>query len=201
MAARMTNREWAITVAIAMLPALPHAAPQAPAASWLDTSVSTNWNAPGSSVPTAPRMGEAAAAILKRCQMPERRSTIAEQAVGSAGWTPFLIFDRELVNGDIEIIGGLAGADGMCRPMAFNGFVFVGGRFAGTLAPGPMDSRTDGTLGAVRILDANTVTAEFSRYTDRDALCCPSSRVSVTYRIDRSAKGPLVAPTSSRAIR
>ena len=168
--------------------------------SWLDKPAS-GWNVLSAQIPTAPTSTEAGAAILKRCQMDDRRGTAGEKTIAAAGWTPFLVFDRELVNNDLEIIGGLSGADGMCRPMRFNVFVFVGGRYAGTLAPASMDSRVDGTIGAVRILDPNTVSAEFSRYTDKDALCCPSARLSVTYRVDRTAKGPLVTPTAMREIR
>ena len=174
--------------------------PHAQAPSWLDKPA-LGWNVSAAQIPRAPNSTEAGAAILKRCQMDDRRGTAGERAIAAAGWTPFLVFDRELVNGDLEIIGGLAGADGMCRPMGFNVFVFVGGRYAGTLSPAPMDSRTDGTVGAVRILDPNTISGEFSRYTDKDALCCPSSRVSVTYRIDRTPRGPTVTATATREIR
>ncbi len=37
--------------------------------------------------------------------------------------------------GDGEVVLGRSGVDGMCRPLGYQGFVFVGGRFAGTLAP------------------------------------------------------------------
>jgi hypothetical protein len=173
---------------------------QAPAPSWLDKPL-TGWNVPASSLPAAPKVDTAARSNFARCQISERRGTGAERAVADAGWMPFLVFDRELVSGDIEIVGGMASADGMCRPLAFNVFVFVGGRFAGTLSPGPMDSRTDGVVGAVRILDTNTMSAEFSRYLAQDALCCPSLRVSVRYRVERGAKGPVVAAAEIRAIR
>jgi hypothetical protein len=196
----MPTHRQAIGLVLAILSSAWSAHAQMTSASWLDRGDAA-WNVRGAAVPSAPRATEAAAAILKRCQMPDRRGTAAERAIASAGWTPFLVFDRELAADDIEIIGGLAGADGMCRPLAFNVFVFVGGRFAGTLAPAPMNSRTDGAIGAVRILDGNSISAEFSRYTDRDALCCPSSRVSVAYRVERAATGPLATPMGARSIR
>ena len=78
--------------------------------------------------------------------------------------------------------------------------MFVGGTFAGVLSPTPMTSRLDGSSGAVRLPLPN-ITAEFARYTSADPLCCPSSRVTVRYRIDRSAAGPVVAPVEIRTSR
>ena len=108
---------------------------------------------------------------------------------------PFLHFDQELKQGDVTILDGMAGADGMCRPLDFHVFVFVAGRFAGTLSPAPMSSRLDGAASVVRLRQADTITAEFQRYTSTDALCCPSSRVTVTYTVDRSGKAPVVKAT------
>ncbi len=88
----------------------------------------------------------------------------------------------------------------MCRPVTYNLFVFVGGRFAGSLSPTPMSSRLDGSSSVVR-LPLPTITAEFARYTSSDTPCCPSSRVTVRYRIDRSDSGPLVVPTEIRTTR
>ena len=88
----------------------------------------------------------------------------------------------------------------MCRPVTYNLFVFVGGRFAGVLSPTSMASRLDSSSGVVR-LPLPAITAEFARYTGTDALCCPSSRVTVRYRIDRTAAGPVVAPVEVRTTR
>jgi hypothetical protein len=111
------------------------------------------------------------------------------------------MFDRQLVQRDVELIGGLAGVDGMCRPSAFNIFVFVGGTFAGTLSPADMYSRTDGSIGgAIRLAD-DDIAAEFARYADTDALCCPSGRVTVRYRIDRKVSPPVVVPVNARVTR
>ncbi len=92
-------------------------------------------------------------------------------------------------------------ADGMCRPATFHVFVFVGGRFAGTLSPEPMTSRLDGSIGAVRIISADLITAEFARYRAQDPLCCPSSRVSVRFRIDRTGPDAVVTPVEMRTTR
>ena len=45
------------------------------------------------------------------------------------------------------------------------------------------------------------ITAEFSRFASTDPLCCPSSRVTVRYRIDRTAAGPVVVPVEVRNTR
>ena len=96
----------------------------------------------------------------------------------------------------------MTGGDGMCRPTGYNIFVFVGGRFAGTLSPAAMNSRDDASSGAVRILGADSLSAEFARYAaQKDALCCPSSRVTVRYRIDRAGAGPVVVPVEVRVTR
>ena len=90
----------------------------------------------------------------------------------------------------------------MCRPADFNVFVFVNGRLAGTLSPDAMVSRTDGSIGGgVRLGPDDTIVADFSRFAREDPLCCPSRRVTVAYRIDRSAKPPVVVPVSVRATR
>jgi len=35
---------------------------------------------------------------------------------------------------------------------------------------------------------------EFARYTEKDPLCCPSSRSTVRFRIDRTNAGAVVVP-------
>jgi hypothetical protein len=179
--------------------ALQAGAVQAPSSSWLDRALA-NWNRAGQSVTTAPPSSESSAAIVSRCKLTPPASTRAEQAVQAAGWIPFWNFDQQLVRDDVEIVGGMSAADGMCRPMSYNLFVFVSGRFAGTLSPAPMNSRSDSSSGVVRV-QPPTVTADFSRYTSTDPLCCPSSRVTLRYRVDRSAEGPLVVPVEIRTTR
>jgi hypothetical protein len=106
-----------------------------------------------------------------------------------------------LLQDDVEVIDGMTDADGMCRPVSFNVFVFVGGRFAGTLSPEPMTSRLDGSIGAVRIVSASEITAEFARYRAQDPLCRPSSRVTVRFRIDRTGPDVVVTPVDVRTTR
>ena len=176
-------------------------AAQPPEQIWLDRPLS-NWNTPGRAIPRAMPNGEAILEITKRCAyLPQLRNTPGEQALAEAGWLPFHMFDRQIVQRDVEIVGGMAGADGMCGPDDFNIFVFVSGRFAGTLSPAEMASRRDGSVGgAIRLADADTIAAEFARYAEGDSLCCPSTRVTVRYRIDRRAT-PVVVPVSVQPTR
>jgi len=169
---------------------------QTPPASWLDRPL-VNWNKAGNRLPLPPSSAatdESRESIVNRCRLTPPRSTVAEKAVDAAGWIPFWNFDQQLVRDDVEIVGGMRMADGMCRPASYNIFVFVGGRFAGTLSPGLMTSRVDSSSGVVR-MQPPAVTAEFARYTTTDPLCCPSSHVRVNYRIDRSPAGPVVVPS------
>lgn len=175
---------------------------QTPAPAWLDRPLS-NWNVPGRTMPAAVPNGETIAEITKRCPfLPMMRNTPGERAVADAGWLPFHMFDRQIIQRDVEIVGGLAGADGMCRPVPFNVFVFVSGQLAGTLSPVEMASRGDGSIGgAIRLADPGTIAAEFARYAEPDPLCCPSGRITVRYRIDRSATPPVVVPVAVRPTR
>ena len=117
--------------------------------------------------------GEKIAEVAKRCKLSIRRDTPAQRALAEAGWLPYLHVDREIVQRDVEIVGGMTEADGMCRPMDYNIFVFVGGRLAGTLSPLLMTSRTDGAIGAVRLAPDDTIAAEFARYADRRRALLP----------------------------
>lgn len=167
---------------------------------WLDRPL-TNWNRPGAPLPRAPQ-GPSPADLLKRCPATGAPlASAAAQQLSGAGWIAFLPLDREFVQDDVEILGGMADADGMCRPLNYQLFVFVGGAFAGTLSPQPMNSRADLSSGALRLLAGGIVSAEFLRFTSSDALCCPSAHVSVRYRIDRQSPAPLVVPTEVRTTR
>lgn len=175
---------------------------KAPPDSWLSRQPLKGWNAPGALIPEPPSgQNEDRASLLQRCKLAVSRGTPAESAIADGGWIPFRLFDREIVGDEVEILGGMAGADGMCRPAPYNAFVFVEGRFAGTLSPSPMTSRQDASMGAVRLLEAGLVSAEFVRYTEDDPLCCPSSRVTVRYRIDRSGSRAVVVPIDVRQTR
>jgi TM2 domain-containing membrane protein YozV len=192
------NRMVLPMIVLTMAAGLAAAGDQAvPAASWLDRSLA-GWNKAGAAPARAPAAGESREAVMKRCQIAALRSTEAERSLSDAGWIPFLNFDQKLMRDDVEIVGGMSEADGMCRPGGYNLFVFVSGNFAGTLSPALMNSRADGSSGAVRIVSKDEITVDFARFTPADALCCPSSRATIVYRIDRSAPQPVVVPVEAR---
>jgi hypothetical protein len=179
---------WAALAPIASgVPPVAHAQ-----ATWLDQAVPTSWNTVGMAIPAAPTD----ALLDPACGRDERPAETAEDlAVAAKGWRLF----REYRSGwALTTITGLAGYDGMCRPLGFQVFVFLGGRFAGTLAPEPMNSRADGSLTQYTFLSPapgeNTLGATFNRYADADPLCCPSSQTTVTYLMERGAAGPVLRP-------
>lgn len=173
------------------LSAAPPAQAQAAPTSWLDRSKPVNWNKPGMAVPGAPA-GQGLETNLGRCGETLRPATAPEdQALTRAGWRLFGPYQRF---GNTVLVQGLAGFDGMCRPMRYQGFVFVNGQFAGTLAPQPMDARTDGSSQPVTLFRPSQINASFSRYTASDALCCPSSTSFVTYELQRQGDRPLLVP-------
>jgi hypothetical protein len=55
-----------------------------------------------------------------------------------------------------------------------------------------MYPRTDGTLTDAWIGAAERLYAVFARYAPDDPLCCPSGETPVTYRVERTAAGPVV---------
>ncbi|MGE3511768.1 MAG: LppP/LprE family lipoprotein [Vicinamibacterales bacterium] len=167
-------------------------------ASWLDRPL-RSWNR-GGAVDRARVIDEERSALADRCHQPVLQASPAERALTEAGWLAFHVGGGPLVSGDLEIVGGMTAADGMCRPLQYNLFVFVGGRFAGTLSPVLMDARADGASGAVRIA-GGAIRVDFSRYRGDDPLCCPSAHVEVRYRVDRTAGAAVVVPVELRATR
>jgi hypothetical protein len=99
----------------------------------------------------------------------------------------------------ILVIQGAAGYDGMCRPRAYQDFVFLHGVFAGTLSPSTMDARGDGALNRVTLQDDRRLVAEYARYTAADALCCPSRTTNVVFEIgsDQAVVRPVSLSNSS----
>jgi len=81
------------------------------------------------------------------CKAHERPvSSDEERAVADAGWIVFASFHGG--NG-VTAVGGALSEDGMCRPDPYQHFIFVRGKFAGTLAPRVMRARSDGSLNKV----------------------------------------------------
>lgn len=150
--------------------------------SWLDRPL-RNWNTGEGVVPNAP---QTLAPIDARCRDQIRTpESLADRAVTRAGWS---LFGASQTYSPVTVVMGFASVDGMCRPNQYNAFVFVNNRFAGTLAPEPVASRTDGSFGKIQLF-RNTLTAEFARYTANDPLCCPSQTSLVSYSITTGARG------------
>jgi len=159
---------------------------------WLDQPLA-RWNEPGASLPKAPEP-KGDPPTDPRCAGPLRQpETPPERAVAATGWS---LFSKARISGATIVLLAEASVDGMCRPWDYQGFVFVSGRYAGTLSPALMDSRADGALSEVRLLSPTEVEVIFLRYVDADPLCCPSRLSTVRYRIERRPKGPVVVPRS-----
>jgi hypothetical protein len=166
---------------------------------WLDRPL-TAWNKPGAAVVPPAQRPSQAPALIKRCSLASPTPSAGVSAVAAAGWIPFLHQDRALAREGIDVIGGLTDASTACAPAGFNLFVFVNGKFAGTLSPVPMTASRDGVAGAVRLVSADSLTTEFARFAPGDLECCPTTRVRVTYRIDRGEQ-PTVVATGVQVLR
>lgn len=185
---------WVLALGAGMLLAFAGTGWASAQAAWLDASPQP-WNRGGAAVPAAPR-DVVIPLNIERCQGRERQpQTPEEQRVVEAGWrlTDYWPLQRQ---GDVVALLALAGYDGMCRPWGYNGFVFVRGRFAGTVAPLPMNSRTDGALDhGPTLLPDGRLEAIFRRYAPTDPYCCPSRPSSrVGYRIAGASDSPTVVP-------
>ena len=149
----------------------------------------TSWNTPGMAIPTAPTVD---GNPDPRCAERERPAeTTEDDALIAVGWRLFLPYQR---GWGVTLVSGLAGYDGMCRPLGYQSFVFVDGVFAGTISPEPMDSRTTGAASDVNLWYADQVSAEYLRYAPDDPLCCASSTDSVNLAIEDTPDGPLLNP-------
>lgn len=166
----------------------PSAIAQPGPGAWLDGT--TTWNQPNAALPQAPTPD--GGGNLPNCQDNLRPAALYEDAlVEAAGWAltgPAQIF------GDTTVITGAANADGMCRPLAYQVFVFTDGKFSGTLSPTPMDARTDGSLSSVDLYREGYLSAAFNRYTAEDALCCPSQSTSLFYEVETVDGAAVLVP-------
>lgn len=171
------------------------AAAQTSATRWLDAKTVVNWNKPGMAIPRGPKSGyaEEIAECEKRGAEESAKSppTPETRQVSAAGWLGAAVDKRA---GDTVIVFARNGVDGMCRPMDYQYFVFVNGRFAGTLSPHPMQSRTDGSAWLEEKPQGQRFMADFARYRPDDPLCCPARTSTVTYEVREGPGGPLVVP-------
>jgi hypothetical protein len=162
----------------------------ATAASWLDSTKPVQWNRPGAAIPAAPRF---TGNVDPRCRELTRPPQLDEdRVVHDRGWD---LVDAFQGGWQVVVVSGAAGYDGMCRPLQYQGFVFVRGVFAGTLSPELMDSRTDGALVRVALQGMTRLTAEYNRYTPNDPLCCPSRQTMVVFAV--AGEPAVVQPVSA----
>ncbi|MBW4698804.1 MAG: LppP/LprE family lipoprotein [Aphanocapsa lilacina HA4352-LM1] len=189
----MSNKLYTIAIGTALALQTQSVAQTSTAStSWLDQPLA-NWNKPGGAVPKAPKP-EGDAPTVGRCVEQVRAPASAEdRAVVGAAWK---LFGPLQIFSGTSLVTAAASVDGMCRPMQYQAFVFVGGKFAGTLSPVPMNSRTDGASQTIYLTNPGFLNVAFSRYAEQDALCCPSRTSLVGYKIERRGKQPLLVPTS-----
>ena len=191
----MTSRR-VIVASMAIATLFGHAGvswPQEKAGSWLDDAKPVSWNKPGAAIPVASKIqGD----TDPRCRAEARPPQLDEdKRVREQGWDLVGAYQG---GWDTLVIRGTAGYDGMCRPRQYHDFVFVRGVFAGTLSPRPMDSRTDGALERVFFQTGPRLTAEYTRYAAKDALCCPSRTTRVVFDVTSNGVVPVSASTSQR---
>ena len=167
----------------------------APTRSWLDREHPAGWNQPGAAIPDAPPpTGESA--TTERCRRVMRAPTLAgDQSVVAKGWT---LFGPGHVFGATEVVLAASSVDGMCRPLGFQGFVFVDGQLAGMISPRLMESRTDGAANVVHLRSSDLLDVEFARYAPKDPLCCPSRVTTVAYRVQLAPHGPVLVAIEAR---
>lgn len=165
-----------------------------PQDSWLDRPL-VNWNRETGRFPQVPQPSPAPgeSANTNRCRQQLRQpASAAERALARRGWAMYgPAYSYNLT----RIVTALSGFDGMCRPLGFQAFVYWKGKYAGTLSPVPMDSRTDGSLTDIHLSSATNISVDFVRYKESDALCCPSRISSVVYNLRRDDI-PTLTPTN-----
>ncbi|HWM76258.1 MAG TPA: LppP/LprE family lipoprotein, partial [Methylomirabilota bacterium] len=152
-----------VIMALSLLVVTPAAA--APTASWLDEERPVNWNKMRAPVPEGPA-ADGDPADTPRCKDQVRApDTSMDRTVTSRGWS---LIGPTTTHGATIIIVANTSVDGMCRPRLYQAFVFVKGRFAGTLSPVAMNAREDGAENMIRVVSAYELTVQYARYADAD---------------------------------
>lgn len=127
-----------------------------------------------------------------RCDNEVRKPYSPEdRQVTRAGWE---LVAPARTSGSTVIVQGMLGVDGMCRPLQYQDFVFSRGRFAGTLSPYPMDSRSDGAINLVTLVTNKHIRVQYSRYKDTDARCCPSRLSTIEFTLQPEKSETVVIP-------
>ena len=193
-AARYALPVLPVIMVLSLLLVTPAVAAAAQTGSWLDEERPTNWNKMRALVPEGPAP-DGDPADTQRCKDQVRApDTSMDRAVTSRGWS---LIGPATTYGPTSIIVANTSVDGMCRPRLYQAFVFVKGRFAGTLSPGPMNAREDGAENMIRFVSASELTVQYARYADADPLCCPSRLTVVRFRVERLRDGPIVIPVTA----
>lgn len=179
---------------LVVLAGVPATAQGRQAAAWLDGTL-VNWNEPLAPIPKAPPAADDDP-MLERCRDSARTPASPEdRMLVAAGW---MLLGPLQVFGPVSVVQAMAAFDGMCRPWNHQGFVFVEGRFAGTLSPVLMSARTDGAAQWVRLHGTKLLTVVFDRYSAEDPMCCPSSTSTVSYSIEDGVLVPKSVATEQR---
>jgi hypothetical protein len=163
--------------------------------SWLDAKTPPAWNHAGAALSSRPGPRDAELARGGRCASSLRPPVATEdRLLVQRGWSLVGPYQRY---GPTVVVMATSSADGMCRPDGFQGFVFVNGTFAGTIAPKLMDARTDGSVAglSVSLFNEHDFQIDFARYTADDPLCCPHATSSVSYQV-QTTRPPGVAAVS-----
>lgn len=153
-------------------------------AAWLNAKTIKNWNVAGKPLPKAPK--SEFAEINDNCKsMLRPASTAVDKMLKEAGW---YLVSAVLTFGNTSALQVAAGFDGNCRPMDYNLFVFSNQAYLGSASPVLMQSREDGSLSDFQLWNDH-ISVTFTRYSTRDALCCPSRLSSVYFGIsDKTLK-------------
>jgi heat shock protein HslJ len=158
---------------------------------WLDMKPLPGWNERSRAILQTKKISSAE---LKRCAVAVRQPSLPQDfLLTKMNWT---LTGAAQVYGKTTVVSTAEAFDGMCRPLKFQTLVFVGNRVSGTLSPGQMDSRTDGSLVNVQMTGERNLTAEYVRYRDSDALCCPYKTEAVTFVIKPDGANFLLVPES-----
>jgi hypothetical protein len=180
MAAAQTQPAAPVSAPVSMPVSMPG---QSASQSWLDGPL-RDWNAQTDAVPLPPNSATINArdeSIWQFCGQQVRHSGSPEdEEVLEKGWH---LYGEVHVYGKLSVISAMSNADGMCRPLGYQFFLFYGKHFVGTIAPEPMDSRSDGAVDRVILTSEKALIAEFRRYTPDDPLCCPSATSTVSYEL------------------
>jgi len=146
---------------------------------WLDQKPIENWNTSTMRVPPAPRYS---AEELERCGHTIRPgTTVADKVLEGRGWK---LVGEAHVWGDTSVVMVTKGFDGMCRPYDYQVMVFMKNKVVGTLSPSFMISRSDGAIASLDLYNSHSIRAEYSRYVETDAQCCPSKLEAVFFNVD-----------------